>query len=294
MRTRLFSHSSGRRGRTALLLALASGVVVALGLSAGPTAAARLGVAPTAPRPTISVCADTPAVYIYWAAFHRPPTYSTVSPQPNACWISTEYDLNSAYEHSNWTICDGYPSVQQHPHGDGSLTAYDDTNASHVSPDESTAIANGCLNGGSHLDLEFEAAGAGYCTGDSSHNWVARNTGFTVGVYLRELYRYANSCRDEITCPTPSDSTHGCVINAGADVPVSFGGPCGGAVSGCKAQLATDISNVCNNDNSGPKVLGIFGGYALNSDDNGTDDAAKWAGWLNADINNDCAYLFTG
>lgn len=85
---------------------------------------------------------------------------------------------------------------------------------------------------------------------------------------------------------------------AGADVPSSYvvnnAGPYTGAISGCKSQMATDISNACGNNSDGVSNIGIYGDYDLNESNNGTDDAKIVAGWINSDINTYCYYLFTG
>jgi hypothetical protein len=272
-------------------------VVAALGVFAVPSASARFAKASATPASnTISYCLATGTVYIEWTREHRPPDYSTVIPEPNGCWYPI-YDLHSVYDHSNFTNC--YPTSQGYPYlttdvlGDGSMYSYSDTNINHAN-ESSTMEGSSCLNGASHLDVEFEAPAGGSC-GSSAENWVNRNNGFSVGVYLRELYQGADSCQDSISCSW--DSNHGCIINAGADVPADYvvggNGPCTAAVSVCKSRMATDINNACQ-DSSGVPNIRIYGDYALNENNGGTDDAKFVAGWINSDINTYCYYLFTG
>lgn len=192
---------------------LAPVAVVALGLLAVPSALAHLG-SHSGIRATIpaSYCEATGTVYIEWTKGHRPPDYSTVTPEPNGCWYPI-YDLHSSYDHSNFTNCaptsQGYPHLTTDVFGNGSMYSYSDTNINHGTNAQESATMEGstCLNGASHLDVEFEAPAGGLC-GSNAENWVDRNVGFTVGVYLRELFQGADNCHDSISCSW--DATHGC------------------------------------------------------------------------------------
>lgn len=272
MRTRLFEMSP-KVVITLPALVLAGIVCAALVVGAGAfPAKARAG-----------SCIDPGTVYMIWTKQHRPPLYSANNPQPDGCWLA--HDI---YESgSNYTDCavviGGYPSLNVYPHGSGTPTyTYDDTNPSHSN--ESSVIQSRCLGGGSFLGVEMEAPGS------CSPNYQDRNTGFSVGIYLRELYCGGDAARDSLSCS--NTATHGCIVNAGADVPTAYGGPCMAGTSACRSQMNTDFSNACANFKSGD-TLGVYGNYALSYNDGGTDDAKLVASWINASINNYCVIWFT-
>ncbi len=198
--------------------------------------------------------------FLMYSASVRP-NAAGVSPQPNGCWNWTwVYGSGSSY-----SIC-AYDSTHPYPNwyykqGSGSAPfVYDDTNPNHTSTNENTVIQN-CLNGGSTLALEYEAEG-----GCGAANWANRSTGFTVTLFLRELY-CSDSSRDDQTCATAGvSSNHGCVVNVGPDF-------------GNVANLNNDISDACS-------LLDTYGGPAMGIYMYGYTETTTNAGQINNALNN--------
>lgn len=226
------------------------------------------------------VCGTTGTVDVFWSAAHDNSSHG--SPTPNGCWSTNDFYSSTS---TQWSVCGwGTGSGTWHGPAPGTQIVYNDTNASHTmsiyndsdgDSQENDLIYWYCLPG-SYLDVELEAPGSGSC---GTTNYQDRNTDFTVGVYLKETY-CADGDRNSIACnPTAS---HGCMMNAGAYVPFSYGGPCRDGTSTCKSELNAAFETACANYSSG-YTLGIYGNYAIDS-----SDRAMVAGLINADVNNDC------
>jgi hypothetical protein len=242
--------------------------------------------APASTSARIAVCAKTGTAYVVWPRQHRDPLYGQNNPQPDGCWIPEDLYSNNGYAFFDCSV-NPYPTIKTSSYGSAPQTyTYDDTSPSHSSPDESTTIKSKCLGSVSTLGVEMEAPGSG-CPGSPS--FQDRHTGFSVGVYLKEIYCSSDSARDSIACSI--SASHSCLINAGADVPTQYGGPCTAGISTCRTRMADDFESACANLASGD-AIGVYGDYALSYNDGGTDDAKLVASWINASLN-DCFYNLT-
>lgn len=265
----------------ARLILVILGVIAPISAVSSSAAAISTRVRPLVPPP--GTCTASGTGYIDWNGTHRPPLYSLNTTQPDGCW--SPIDLYTATG-TNFNDCRvlNYPTVTHSIHGSGTQYAYDDTSSGHSSPDENTVIKGSlgtgtCLPSGvSHLDVEFEAA-------PSCGAYTDRYTGFSVGVYLRELYCNGNSIRDSISCSW--GSVHGCVVNAVADVPSPYGGLCTFATATCHTNLNNDFQSACSGITSGDSI-GVYGVGALI--ESPTDYAQVVASWINNGINTYCFY----
>lgn len=207
-----------------------------------------------------------PVVDILYYTSHVAPNASGVSPLPNGCWNWS--DMRGVNQ-SNWRICSvnpGYPSI--HFYGTGPGYAYDDTNASHSN--ENSVVLN-CLGTNRQLYLEYEAASS------CSANWIGRvPSGVSVSHFLLETY-CSDSGRDvpSLVNAFAYTSVVGGVVNVGADVPTSDGGPCAAGASACHSNLTADVQAVCNQTPAGGH-LGLYANYPVPAD---------VVGWVNAAIN---------
>ena len=221
-----------------------------------------VGPATSSPVAKASGCGH-PIVDILYYQSHVAPTASGVSPQPNSCWSWSDM---RGVDQPNWRICSvnpGYPTVKFYGTGPG--YAYDDTNSSHAN--ENNVILN-CLGTNTQLYLEYEAASS------CSANWVGRvPSGISVYHFLLETY-CSDSGRDmsSFVSAFTYTSAVGAVVNVGADVPTSDGGPC---ASSCQSHLTADVQAVCNRTPAGDQ-FGLYANYPVPAD---------VVGWVNAAIN---------
>lgn len=212
-------------------------------LLAIPLALTMIGPGHNTPQAQASGCGH-PIVDILYYQSHVAPNAPGVSPQPNSCWSWS--DMRGVNQ-PNWRICSVNNPNNPYPHvdfyGTGPGYAYDDTNASHAN--ENTVIKQNCLGTNTQLYLEYEAPG-----GCSSPNWIGRvPSGVSVYHFLLETY-CSDSGRDiaSFVNAFTYTSTVGGVVNIGADVPNSDGGPC---ASSCQTHLTSDIQAVCNQTPAG-------------------------------------------
>jgi hypothetical protein len=254
-----------------LYIAAAAALLLVLCIGAS---AAEAGSPPTS-------CLSGGTVDIDWPYAHHNPSYGTGVYAPDGCWSWNDFSSQTG----TWGVCrwnNGSGSFS----GSRSNIAYDDTDDNHTGGlygSENSLIYEYCLGGSSYLNVEEEAPDSN-CPNTTTY--VERDTGFTVGVFLKELYCGQNYYRDygNGSCPSPSTS-HGCMINAGADVPAAWGGPCQASVSTCQSNMNADFQNACANYASKHGyTLGIYGGYAITTD----SERTTIADWINADINADC------